>query len=379
MHRRTPFALVLSSLALALAVTTVGLTGCKSGSLPGGIKAPTAPAVPAQAKGLSSAGASANAKLEPSSCKWGGSVEGIKLRAFLQATERLQAEVDSTTRLVLNTCRDLGRALDIPAGELQGETKPVCDRVAEGIRAHMQVGLKADAKMVVEARPAQCRVDVEAAAEATAACEGKASADVQVRCEGSCTGTCKGECDGTCQAKGGARGKASAKGSQGGAGGDASCNGKCEGTCRGQCSGGCSGHADVDASAECRASARVRASVQAKCEPPKVTVTIKAKAMADTKKAKQLQRALQKHLPELFAVRARVTGPIQGAFEVWADTARDLAGAGPRVARSFGDQAACVAGQLSAAARAASSIEVNMSVSVEASASVSGAAGASAG
>src|SRR5678815_3349272 len=124
----------------------------------------------------------------------------------------------------------------------------------------MKVAIKPNAKLNVKYKPAVCTVDVQAAAHAAAECEGKADADIAVKCDGGSSGKC---------------------------------NGKCEGTCSGSCSGGCDGHADVDASAQCKADADVKASVDVQCTEPELDISLDAGLMIDASKAKLTINALK--------------------------------------------------------------------------------------
>ena len=256
----------------------------------------------------------------------------------------------------------MGEELQMPPGDLKGDAKPVCERVITQIRDNMKVAIKPKAKLNVKYKPAVCTVDVQATAKAAAECEGKAEADVAVKCEGSCSGTCSGTCNGKCDGKAGT----------GGSGGK--CNGTCDGTCEGSCSGGCDGHADVNASAQCKADAEVKASVDVQCTEPELTIDLDAKLMIDASKAQMTISALKKGLPKILSVKARMV-PLQAAFKAWASAAAELKDVGKDIANSMKDQALCITGQISAAVGMLTRIQVNVEVSVEVSASASGSAG----
>ena len=318
---------------LALGLTTIGLAGCPKGKMPGGMP--------------SSGGACGD--LGP---------EYAKLQAFLDAS----GEVDDATSRLENSVRDACRKM---AAELQvnsaGDTQTVCKAVADGIKENLKIGLKTKVKLHTNYKPAECKVNVNVAAKMTAKCEAKASADVKVKCSGQCGGTCNGSCDGKCSGAAGS----------GGSGGQ--CNGQCEGTCGGSCSGSCSGSADVEASAECKASAEAHANLSAECTPPKVEVTIEHDVGVDTSKVDRVKKALEVGLPTLLQAGAKAKIALQ-AVAHWAETAKTLAASSSDVAKKLGMKAACVTGKLSAAAQAATQVNVRISVSVEASASVGGAA-----
>jgi hypothetical protein len=99
-----------------------------------------------------------------------------------------------------------------------------------------------------------------------------------------------------------------------------------------------------------------------------------AKVVVDKSKLETTLKAARDGLPKLLSVAARIK-PIQDAVEVWAKTASDLKDMGPKFAQSFADQAMCIAGQIGAAANAASHIHAEVNVSVQVSASASGSVG----
>lgn len=330
------------------------------------IACPAGQGVPSGPAGLRGGG---TGKVDPNTCgNYAANDAGRKLKAFLEATVQLNDTVVNTENYLRDTCAMMGSELGV-AGE--GDTRTVCTNVANALREHMSVGLKAGAQLTIDYQPAVCTVNVEAAASAAAKCEGKAQADVAVQCEGSCSGTCQGSCDGTC---------AGAAGS-GGAGGE--CNGECQGTCRGTCSAGCTGHADVQAEASCEAKAEVSANVEAQCTEPKLEVSFDAGVVVDKSKVDAAVRAIKKGMPRILMIQAKVAGPIKAAFVTWSKASAQLAAAGRDLVSSLGEQAMCVAGQVQAAAgmlgNIQASIDVQIEVSAEVSASASGGASGSAG
>ncbi len=332
--------------SLLLVGMVFALGACPAGGVPGG-----AGGMP----GGSGGGVS------PDSCgdlaAKGGDV-GRKLNAFLEAAATLDAKVSAVENTVKDACLVMGAELGM-AG-LEGDTKTVCNKVAEEIRGGLKAGLKAEAKFVVNYKPAECKVDANVAASAVAQCEAKAEADVQVTCEGTCGGTCEGKCNGTCKAKNA----------------DGSCKGECEGTCEGSCSGSCNGHATASGSAECQASAEVKANLDVQCTEPEILVNYDAKLVVDKDRLEKTIGAIKKGLPKLLAASARAKIALK-ALVTFGKTAKDLAGSASEIASAFGDAAFCVTGQLAAAAKAVVSVEVKIEVSVEASAEVGGACGAS--
>jgi hypothetical protein len=343
---------VTASLVGSAVLAVLALAGCPGGGAPG---------VPG--KGGKSG------SVDPNTCgNYAASEAGAKLKAFLEATVELNDAVAEIEGEVKVSCAAIASELGVPA---EGDTKTVCENVANAIRENLSAGLKGEAVLKIDYKPAVCEVKADVAAEAAAKCEAKASADVQVTCTGTCEGTCSGTCKGECAGSGKAGG--------GGAAASGECAGQCNGTCEGSCSGGCQGSADVQASAECEAKAEVTANVKAECTEPELTIAWDAKAVADAPKVEKVAAALKAGLPKLIAISAKLKGPVGLAFKTWAGSAKSLAKSSGKLYSSLGDQATCVAGQLSAAAGMVGGIEGSMSVSVEASASVSGSASGSAG
>ena len=312
----------------------------RSGNVPGGL-------------------AGASGEVDPNSCGNYALMDGgNKLKAFLQATKDLEKTSEETVHVVKQSCEMIGRELGMTDAEFKGEAKDVCAHVYGALRDNMKVSFKAQAGLKIKYKPAVCRVNVDAQAKAAAECEGHASADVGA----TCTGACHGKCDGTCSGKAGTGGNS------------ADCNGECKGTCHGECEG----HANVNASAQCKASASVKASLEVKCTEPELTVEADAKLVLDKSKAEAVIRALKNGLPKALSVKAHLE-PLQGAVEVWAQSAKELKEMGPKFINSFKDQALCISGQLAAAVNMIGKINTNVSVSVNVSVSASATASGSAG
>lgn len=325
--------------ALAAAAALVALTGCPKG-------------IP---------GRGGSGKVDPNSCgNYAVSDAGRKLKAFFEATVKLNDTVVETEQVVKTSCKMMGTELGMAPGDLEGTTNDVCARVITTIRDNLKVSIKGEAGLKVDYKPAVCTVDIQATARAAAECEAKAEADIAVRCEGSCTGTCSGACDGTCHAEGGTGGSSG------------QCNGHCEGSCGGTCSGGCDGHADVEASAQCKAQAEVNASVDVQCTEAELNIEAKADVIVDASKAEMTIKALKAGLPKILSVKARLK-PLKAAVATWARSAKELGESASDLAGSFKDQALCISGQIAGAAAMVAniqaSVDVSVSVSVEASAS----------
>ena len=361
-------------LTSVLAVSAIAIaSGCPGG---GG--------VPDKPGGLPGGGGGAAGSVDPDTCENYAAVDGgMKLRAFLEATVQLHKAVKDTENYLKDTCVQMGGKLGMAPDKLEGDTKTVCNAMVAELKNSLKVGLKPKAKLTVKYEPAVCEVNVSAAADIAAKCEGKASADIGVRCEGKCGGTCSGSCSGTCQGtcqgtcKGTCKGKAGTAGTGGKCDGqcEGTCEGSCSATCQGSCSGGCEGHADVDASAECQAKAEVSANVEAKCTEPKVDVSYDAAIVVDASKVTAAKAAIEVGMGRLLMVQAKMTGPVKGAFNTWAQSTKDLAGASAKLARSIDKQALCIAGQLKAAFGMMTDIQVSVDVQVEVSAEASGSVG----
>jgi modification target Cys-rich repeat protein len=294
-------------------------------------------------------------KVDPNTCgNYAVSDAGRKLKAFLTATSNLEVRVTETAKVVKQSCMIMGEKLQMASTELNGETDVVCARVITRIQDNLKVGLKANASLKVEYKPAVCKVDIRASARAAAECEGKAEADIKATCDGRCDGTCSGGCEG-----------------KAGTGGN---SGQCDGVCKGTCEGSCEGSAKVDASASCRAQAEVDASLNVECSEPEFKVEAEASAVVDTSKIELTLSALREGMPKIFSVQARLK-PLKSAVTTWISSTRELAASANDLAASFKDQALCISGQIAAAASMITNIEASVSVSVEVSASASGTVG----
>jgi len=296
-----------------------------------------------------------NSKVDPNSCgNYAVTDVGRKLHAFLEATVQLETAATEVESIVNTSCVMMGKELSMPDSDLKGSTDAVCTKVIDYLKGSLTANFKAGAKLNIQYKPAVCTVNVQAAAEAAASCEGKATADIQAQC----TGTCNGKCNGTCEG-------------QAGTGGN---SGDCAGQCNGTCEGSCDGTADVNASAQCKAKAEVTASVDVQCTDPELTVEADAGIMVDTDRAEATLRAIRVGMPKLLSVQVRVR-PLKTAFVAWAASARALGQSAGDVAGSFKDQALCITGQIKGAVEAIGHIEASISVSVSVSASASGAVG----
>ena len=342
----------ISFITAPIALVTLLAAGC------GGAAVPDDPRTPGDSQAADG--------VNPDGCgDFGVSDTGRKIHAFLQATVWLKDEVDSSEQHLHETCQMM--AAELGMGSLAGNTQEVCAEVLAELDASLEAGLSARAALEVDYQPAVCEVSVDAAASAAAECEGRAQADIVAQCTGTCQGTCEGRCDGECVG--------GVEAGTDGAGADGECHGECHGSCEGTCHGSCEGYAELDADASCQAHAEIRASADATCTEPELTVNYSADVVADTERLEAAVAAIEAGLPRMLSLHARLTGPVHAAFNTWAGTAAELSQAGVSGLRGLGDSAACVAGQLAAAASAIAAIEASISVQVEVSASASGSVG----
>ena len=298
-----------SRLVLASAlVAFTSLAGCPKGKLPGGGGLPSKPTVPGGLGGMSG-------EVDPDTCaNYAASTAGARFKAFLQATKRLQTTAAETAEVVKQSCIMMGREMQMSDAEFTGETKDICAKVITTYQDNLKVSIKPNAKLKIDYKPAQCKVDANVTAAAVAKCEGSA---------GGSTGT-----------------------------------------------GGTSG----GGSSECKAAGAVNASLDVECTPAELKITADAKIMVDKTKLEMTLKALREGLPKLLSLKARLE-PLQAAVELWAKSASELKEMGPKFVNSFGDQALCISGQIAASVKAATQIRANVSVSVSVTASASATAG----
>ena len=375
--------------------------------------------------GSGSANASGSAGLSSQcSADFGATQAATKLEAFLLATSKFIGSAADVERSVIDTCKDMGETLGIPAAEMNpsGNTPPVraaCDPVSAKIQSEIQhLRVSAQLQVVVAARPPVCEVSVDAYAGCMAECDvevepgqvdlqceggelrGQCSAECSGRCAVRASGSCQGSCEGTCSAgcqgtcNGVCHGTCSAQGPNGECQGrcDGECQGSCEGGCTGQCqgqcvaevSGGCEGECRGGCSVEfqeprctgvveppranvdCEAACDARFEAEANCRPGELYVDVQG-SITDEGRVGRLRNAVQSGLPALMAFNAKLDRMAQAGGEVGRRVA-DLPGA----VRTLGLQAAACATEAAAAIpRAAASV----SVSIEVTASVSASAG----
>jgi len=209
--------------------------------LPGGGKSvPSTPSVPSAPGGLGGA----SGEVDPNTCgNYAASDAGAKLKAFLQATKDLQTTTVETAKVVKQSCIMMGQEMQMPAADLGGDdTSAISAKVFQTYKDNLKVSMKAGAKLKIVYKPAVCKVDASASANAGAGCAGSATA-----------GT----------------------GGSGGAG-------------------------------ECKAAAAVNASVHAECTEPQLTMDFDAKVVVDKSKLEMTLKAARDGLPKLLSISARI-------------------------------------------------------------------------
>lgn len=284
---------------------------------------------------------------------------GRKLYAFLVASSELDRASFELENTVRDACIRMANDLGVAA---TGNTQEVCARAKAELDANLQVSVRSEQRLVTRYTPPVCRTDVDFTAGFVAECEARATADVNIQCEGRCGGTCNGACDGTCAGSTGAGG---------------ACAGQCNGTCRGDCSGSCEGYANVDASAECKASAEIRATTRTTCTPAKTEIVTENVTVVDATKWNRAMAAINNGLPTLLTAGKKLE-LVGKALVLWVQTGASLAKSSGQLVGAMGERGACVAAQLVGVVAAATQIEARVSVSVEVSASMSASAGATA-
>ena len=251
-------------------------------------------------------------EVDPDSCgNYSASDAGAKLKMFLAATKALDTTLIETLKVEKQSCIMMGNELGMDPGQLAGDDTK---QICTNVFAAYQNNLKVGLK-------AGARLDIHYT-------------------PGQCTV-------------------------------DASASASASGACSG---GAAAGNGGAGAGGQCAAAANVNASVNAQCTPPQLTIDAKAGAVVDASKIDMTLKAARDGLPKLLSVAARLR-PLQDAVAVWVQSAADLAAMGPKFVQSFGDQAMCISGQLSAVASAKTRIQGNVSVSVSVSASASGSVG----
>jgi hypothetical protein len=179
--------------------------------------------------------------VNPGACKGYDTKDiGKKIKAFLKATVALDKAVAESQTSLLDTCKAMGSAMDM--SDLSGDVAVVCDAVSKELEANLQGGVKANAKLDIEYKPAVCTVDASVSASAQAQCSGSGTA---------------------------------------GTGGNA-------------------------AEGACESSAKVEAALVAKCEPAELTVNSSAEITLDQAKLDKAVAAIKVGVPKLGMIHAKM-------------------------------------------------------------------------
>jgi len=224
--------------ALASAALLFALTGCPGGlpdkpSVPDKPDTPDTPDVPDRG----------GDHVDPNGCgNYATTNIGKKIQAFLKATVALDKAVSDAENHVKLACVDMGKEIGMSADALKGDTKKVCSAVVEKVKANLKAGIKAEAKLDITYKPAECTVD----------------ASVQARAEAACAGS------------------------------------------------GSTGTGGTEASGACSSSAQVEAALAVNCTPAEVTIDYGADVVVDEAKLTSAVTALRVGLPKILNVYGRV-------------------------------------------------------------------------
>ncbi len=166
-----------------------------------------------------------------------GITGNAKVDSFFAAVIALDASTGIVNSKVEDALADLRVTLGLSADASLEEIRTAIDD------AFSTAGVTFNASY----EPAECRADVDVAAQAAAECDVTVDpGEVDIRCEGRCEGTCQGGCTGECRLP--------------------SVEAYCEGTCHGSCSiesttecygtcyGACSGTCSYEVGGECQGS-----------------------------------------------------------------------------------------------------------------------------
>ena len=307
--------------------------------------------------GMGGGGGGQGAGINPNACgDLSTAPVSRRIHSFLVASAELDRASLELEGSVLGACRKMADELGINP---VGDTRTVCNAVAAGLEANLQVSVSTEKRLVTREVPPVCTTEIDFAAGVAAECQATVEANVKMTCDGRCTGTCNGACDGTCA---------------GGTSTGGQCNGQCNGQCGGSCTGGCDGYVTGGVDAECRASVEVRAALHTTCTEPRIEVVEESVTVVDATKFARAQAAIQAGLPTIRRA-AKKAELVARASVVWAKTLGGLVRSGGELVAELGDRSVCVAGQFAAALGAAADVQARFSVSIEVSASISGSAG----
>ena len=340
-----------------------------------------------------------------------------RVSTFLRATAdftRATADLESG---LLDTCKSIGGALGMSAGELSGDLRTTCMAVRDKVRAEM-AAVGEGIEIQVIATPPRCEVSIEAYAGCVAECDvnvqpgslevqcegGEIVGQCSAECQGSCAvevrGRCQGRCDGTCSASCSGSCYGTCEGNCAATNADGQCEGRCDGTCHGTCSAGCQGtcegtcwvegqascqgecrggcsveytrprcetdYTPPQVDADCHASCDARFQAQAQCQPGELQVNVTG---TEDERVARLRAAFQ-HFRQLGVLKERARR-VRDAGQELVASARRLRG----TAQAGVEALACVAEAALVIPNAAASVSVSVEVSVSVSASASASGG----
>ncbi|HJL18619.1 MAG TPA: hypothetical protein RMH99_23360 [Sandaracinaceae bacterium LLY-WYZ-13_1] len=336
---------------------------------------------------------------------FGASAAANRFETFMGSVWEFHQAATRTQQTLLDACQQMGRALELPAAQLDGAgpdgTRAVCGAVTEALRTEM-AAIREGSETTVELRTrpphcearfdayadcaARCDVDLEPGelelrceggevrGQCSAECSGRCAVDVDARCEG----VCEGRCEGTCTQRGP----------------DGSCAGACDGTCHGECvadvsgeCGGecrgscsvewqepyCTGHYDPpQVSADCQAACEARVEASMECRPGEAELVVSGGPGPDVQaRLERVREAVRVGLATVLTVRERVQRLRESGRAVLAQLEQL-----PDSVRSVGvSAAACSAGALADLRSSLAAVSVSVEVSVSVSASVSAGTG----
>jgi hypothetical protein len=366
----------------------------------------------------------------PSQCTggWGGGGAAARVQGFFGATSSLLHAAADVPDQLFGLCRNMGQELGMPAAQLDGDMRTVCDAVARNLRGQVD-DLRAEANLRIEviSTPPRCEVSMDAyagcvaecdaryepgqvdleceggyiAGECEARCQGECNVDVQGKCGGACEGSCGATCQGTCN--GVCDGQCSVQGADGQCAGrcrgdchgscDAGCQGQCDGecwvkgkaSCNGTCRGGCSVEykkpyctgtvKPPEVEASCDASCDARFSAEAECTPGHTEVYVSGDVSSNLEeRVARVRNALRAGHAGVLALRLKMQRLQAAAGNLRTATA-NLRGVGRELGSGAVRFGACMSDAGAALASAAGNLGVSLEVSVSVSASVSGSAG----
>lgn len=391
MRRTTTSALAVTVVALAMASASCGPLA-RSGR---------------RGRANGGAGSAGGSEAFTAQCRgdFGTSAAANQFEGFMGAVWEFHQAATSTQRTLLEACQQMGRALEVPAAQLQGEgpdgTRAVCDAVSRKLRSEI-VAIQERSETTVElrTRPPHCEASFDAYADCAASCDvnvqpgelemrceggeirGQCSAECSGRCamdvQAQCSGVCEGRCEGTCSERAA----------------DGSCTGQCDGTCHGECvadvSGQCTGECRGGCSAEwerpyctgrydppevnadCQAACDARVEASMECRPGEAELVVGGGPdEATLARAERVRQAISVGLVTVMTVRERVRR-LQDSGRLVLTRLENL----PDAVRTVGvSAAACSAGALADLQSSLSSVSVSVEVSVSVSASASASAG----